>query len=208
MSRLLVRTFACLVAGTAVAVGSTTSAAAAPAVAASFRPATVQAAATALPSYSTWIADVTAVTDQASAYLSTRLPDPSIKAAIVLDIDNTALESAYRGGIITPATAPVLAIAKQARAAGAKVIFVTARPEIIKPLTKENLKQTGYPNDGLYMRGTFDFTSNQVLKTNARIKIEKAGYTIVASIGNSATDLDGGHAERTFKLPDYDGQLD
>ncbi|MEU7406546.1 hydrolase, partial [Streptomyces sp. NPDC044948] len=24
---------------------------------------------------------------------------------------------------------------------------------------------------------------------------------------NSATDLSGGHAERTFKLPDYDGQL-
>jgi len=26
-------------------------------------------------------------------------------------------------------------------------------------------------------------------------------------IGNSATDLSGGHAEKTYKLPDYDGQL-
>ncbi|WP_342353759.1 hypothetical protein [Couchioplanes caeruleus] len=38
--------------------------------------------------------------------------------------------------------------------------------------------------------------------------MERRGYTIVASIGNSATDLGGGHAERTFKLPDYNGQLD
>jgi hypothetical protein len=46
------------------------------------------------------------------------------------------------------------------------------------------------------------------MKTNARIAIENSGYTIVANVGNSATDLAGGHAERTFKLPDYDGQLD
>jgi predicted secreted acid phosphatase len=208
MSRFSMHTLASLIVGAALTVGGTTSASAAPATAA---PATanVQLAATAaaLPSYNTWIADVSAVTDQASAYLATRLPATG-KAAIVLDIDNTALESDYKGGIITPATAPVLAVAKQARAGGAAVFFVTARPEIIKALTKENLKQVGYSNDGLYMRATFDFSSNQTLKTNARIKIEKAGYTIVANIGNNATDLDGGHAERTFKLPDYNGQLD
>ena len=202
MPSISVRALACLVAGAAVAVGGANTASAAPV-------ATVQVAATtaSLPSFSTWIADVTAVTDQASAYLATRLPDSTIKAAIVLDIDNTSLESEYVGGLTTPATPPVLALAKQAQAAGAAVIFVTARPEIIKALTKDNLKQVGYPNDGLYMRGTFDFSSDLTLKTNARIKIEKAGYTIVANIGNNTTDLDGGHAERTFKLPDYDGQL-
>jgi predicted secreted acid phosphatase len=192
-----------------VAVGGATSATAAP-VTASRLNGTVRAATSpsaTLPGYSTWIADVTAVTTQASSYLSTRLPDKTIKPAIVLDIDNTSLESEYKGGIITPATAPVLAIANQAHAAGAAVIFVTARPEIIKALTKENLKQVGYPNDGMYLRTTFDFSSDQTLKTNVRIKIEKAGYTIVANIGNNTTDLDGGHAERTFKLPDYDGQL-
>jgi predicted secreted acid phosphatase len=192
-----------------VAVGGASSATAVPVTASPFngtvRAATSQSAT--LPSYSTWIADVTAVTTQASSYLATRLPDKTIKPAIVLDIDNTSLESEYKGGIITPATAPVLAIANQAHAAGAAVIFVTARPEIIKALIKENLKQVGYPNDGMYLRATFDFSSDQTLKTNARIKIEKAGYTIVANLGNNTTDLDGGHAERTFKLPDYDGQL-
>jgi predicted secreted acid phosphatase len=210
MSHISVRTLAGLVAGAAVAISSATSASAAPVSATPLRSAGVQVAATAatLPSFDTWIADVTAVTNQASAYLTTRLPDKSIKPAVVLDIDNTALAAAYKGGVIIPATAPVLAIAKQAHDAGAAVIFVTARPEIIKALTKENLKQVGYPNDGLYLRGTLDFSSAQTLKTNARIKIEKAGYTIVANIGNNTTDLDGGHAERTFKLPDYSGQLD
>jgi hypothetical protein len=168
---------------------------------------TITTQASSLPPYGTWISDVTAVTDQASAYLATRLPAPSIKAAIVLDIDNTALETTYSGGLPTPATKPVLALARQARDAGAAVIFVTARPEILRPLTKGNLKQVRYPNDGLYMRGFFDFSDNQTLKTNARIAIEKAGYTIVANIGNNDTDLGGGHAERTFRLPDYNGQL-
>ena len=43
--------------------------------------------------------------------------------------------------------------------------------------------------------------------TAQRADIESKGYTIIANIGNSATDLSGGHAEKTYKLPDYDGQL-
>ncbi|HEX8346077.1 MAG TPA: HAD family acid phosphatase, partial [Actinoplanes sp.] len=84
---------------------------------------------------------------------------------------------------------------------------VTARPEILKAGTEANLRAVGYRYAGLYMRPTFNFDDNQTLKTNARIAIERRGYTIVANVGNSATDLGGGHAERTFKLPDYDGQL-
>lgn len=161
----------------------------------------------ALPPYATWSAEVKAVTDRASAYLATRVPDRSIRAAVVLDIDNTALETAYHDGNPTPATPTVLALAKQAQAAGAAVIFVTARPEMLRALTEDNLQQVGYPNGGLWMREPLDFSSNAELKTTARTKIEKTGYTIVASIGNNDSDLVGGHAERTFKLPDHGGQL-
>ncbi|MFD0517852.1 HAD family acid phosphatase [Paractinoplanes durhamensis] len=159
----------------------------------------------ALPSYETWLADVKVVTDQASAFLGTRLPASGIKPAIVLDIDNTALQSKYKPYDATPT---VLALAKQAKAAGAAIFFVTARPEIIGGPTVINLSVVGYTWTDLYTRKTFDFSDNQTLKTNARIDIERRGYTIVANIGNSITDLDGGHAERTFKLPDYNGQLD
>lgn len=178
------------------AAGTATAPAAAPA-----------ASAQALPPYDTWISDVTAVTDQAARYLSGRLPDPTVRAAIVLDIDNTALQSTYKPGIYSPATPSVLAVAEQAHNAGAAVIFVTARPEILRPLTVQNLSNAGYPDDGLYMRPWFDGESDQSLKTAARTTIEGQGYTIVANIGNNDSDLAGGHAERTFKLPDYGGQL-
>jgi hypothetical protein len=161
--------------------------------------------AAALPSYDTWIADVEAVTDQAAVYLDARLPASGVRAAIVLDIDNTALQSRYRPYGATPS---VLALARQARADGAAVFFVTARPEIIEAATEINLNVVGYRWTDIYTRPTFDFSDNQTLKTKARTDIERRGYTIVANVGNSATDLGGGHAERTFKLPDYDGQLD
>jgi hypothetical protein len=186
---------------TALAAGLTTtatSAAAAPQRAAAL-------AVQALPSHATWLADVQAVTDQAASYLGSRLPDSGIRAAIVLDIDHTAVQSKYKPYDATPS---VLALARQARTAGAAVFFVTARPEIIEAATELNLSAVGYRWTDIYTRPTFNFDDNQTLKTKARIDIERRGYTIVANVGNSATDLGGGHAERTFKLPDYDGQLD
>lgn len=164
--------------------------------------------AAALPSKDVWLADVSAVTDTAKEYLRGRLPDTGHKTAIVLDIDNTSLQTKYAPALITPATPSVLALAQQAQQAGAVVFFVTARPEILTSATETNLRAVGYQWAGLYTRPTFDFDDNQTLKTKARTAIEGLGYTIVANVGNSATDLGGGHAERTFKLPDYDGQLD
>ncbi|WP_258725743.1 HAD family acid phosphatase [Cellulomonas sp. NS3] len=162
----------------------------------------------ALPPYSQWLADVAAVTDEAAFHLGTRLPDPSgARTAIVLDIDNTALQTTYRPGLTSPATPGVLELARQADAAGAAVFFVTARPEILRGQTRANLDRVDYPRDGLYMRGWFDFRSDTDLKTANRAAIERQGYTIVANIGNNDSDLAGGRAERTFKLPDYGGQL-
>ncbi|MFC8859492.1 HAD family acid phosphatase, partial [[Kitasatospora] papulosa] len=51
------------------------------------------------------------------------------------------------------------------------------------------------------------FAEVSAYKTEQRAKIEGKGYTIIANIGNNTTDLVGGHAERTFKLPDYGGKL-
>ncbi|MGW3999995.1 HAD family acid phosphatase [Amycolatopsis sp. NPDC004772] len=168
------------------------------------RPAATAAAA---PSYATWVADVTAVTTPAADYLTQRLAVPGGRTAIVLDIDNTSLETYYNGGFTTPAVKPVLALAKLAQAKGAAVFFVSDRTEVLRWPTEGNLKAVGYPDDGLYLRPLFNFDPVQTNKTKARTAIEQAGYTIVANIGNSTTDLDGGHAERTFKLPDYNGAL-
>ncbi|MFE2955062.1 HAD family hydrolase [Nocardia tengchongensis] len=55
-----------------------------------------------LPPYSQWISDVTTVANAAQAYLTTALPGAT-KLAIVLDIDNTSLETSYHAAPITPA---------------------------------------------------------------------------------------------------------
>nr|AGS49268.1 hypothetical protein [uncultured bacterium esnapd1.2] len=176
-----------------------------PAAASAENPA--QPAALALPSYETWVADVSAVAATASDYLDARLPDAAARPAIVLDIDNTALQTQYKPGLVAPATESILDVARQASADGAAVFFVTARPEILGWQTEANLRKVGYPFTGIYLRPWFNTLPDAELKTNAREDIERKGYTIVANIGNNASDLAGGHAERTFKLPDYDGQL-
>ncbi|MGX1809969.1 HAD family acid phosphatase [Nocardia sp. NPDC055321] len=162
------------------------------------------------PSYDQWIADVTVVADEARAYLSTRLPAAG-KPAIVFDIDNTTLETTYNAAPITPAIPPMLALAQWAKSQGAALIFVTGRPALMGVYTQANLQAVGYTVERLY--GTQPQTLSagsaglEAYKTASRIDIESRGYTIVANIGNSASDLAGGHAERTFKLPDYDGAL-
>ncbi|MEU2398900.1 MULTISPECIES: HAD family acid phosphatase [Streptomyces] len=160
--------------------------------------------------YDTWQRDCQAVMDQALPYVRQRIADarPGEKQAIVLDIDNTALETDFGFSFPQPANDPVLQVARYAEERGVDLFFVTARPGIIEAPTEWNLDHAGYESSGLYVRGFLDLFRNVAeYKTAQRVDIERKGYTIIANIGNSATDLSGGHAERTFKLPDYDGQL-
>ncbi|MFJ5222804.1 HAD family acid phosphatase [Streptomyces sp. NPDC088400] len=194
---------------TAIAAGTALPALAAPSAPAA-TPAAVDTAAAAKPDYATWQADIAAVMDQADSYIAGRLASVPAgqKPAIVLDIDNTSLETDYSSALPTPAIRRTLALADFAHDRGVKIFFVSARPDLIQSITKYNLTSVGYTVDGLYGRSIGDlFTEVSAFKTAQRVKIEKNGYTIIANIGNNTTDLTGGHAERTFKLPDYDGQL-
>jgi predicted secreted acid phosphatase len=160
--------------------------------------------------YTTWQADCLTVMNQALPYLKQRIAavKPGEKQALVLDIDNTTLETDFGFSYPQPANKPVLDVAKYAQERGVSLFFVTARPGIISGVTDYNLKYVGYKVSGLYVRGLFDlFKDVAAYKTAQRVNIESKGYTIIGNIGNSATDLSGGHAEKTFKLPDYDGQL-
>ena len=40
-----------------------------------------------------------------------------------------------------------------------------------------------------------------MLKAPLRAEIERAGYTIIANMGDQPSDLFGGHAEKMFLLP-------
>jgi predicted secreted acid phosphatase len=170
----------------------------------------VTTAAAADVDYATWQQDCQAVMDQALPYLKQRIAaaKPGEKQAIVFDIDNTTLETDFGFSYPQPANKPVLEAARYAQERGVALFFVTARPDIIYSFTEYNLKQAGYQVSGLYVRNFIDLFKNVAeYKTAQRVDVEKKGYTIIANIGNSATDLSGGHAEKTYKLPDYDGQL-
>ncbi|MGW4431905.1 HAD family acid phosphatase [Streptomyces tendae] len=199
-------------AATAALVAAALTATVTPSVAAPAQtpPVSVPAAAAADVDYDTWQRDCRAVMDAALPYLEDRIADnaPGEKQAIVLDIDNTSLETDYGFSYPQPANRPVLEVAQYAQEHGVALFFVTARPGIIEAPTEWNLAHAGYESSGLYVRGFLDlFKGVAEYKTEQRAEIESKGYTIIANIGNSATDLSGGHAEKTFKLPDYDGQL-
>ncbi|MGW7260282.1 HAD family acid phosphatase [Streptomyces sp. NPDC054834] len=171
---------------------------------------TATAATAAKVDYATWQKDCQTVMDQALPYLEQRIAaaKPGEKQAIVFDIDNTTLETDFGFSYPQPANKPVLNVAEYAQEHGVSLFFVTARPGIISAPTEWNLEHDGYDVSGLYVRGLFDlFKDVAAYKTAQRVDIENKGYTIIANIGNSATDLSGGHAEKTYKLPDYDGQL-
>jgi hypothetical protein len=50
--------------------------------------------------------------------------------------------------------------------------------------------------DGARYRSAADF------KAPVRTAIQQANYTIIANVGEQPSDAAGGHAERTFLLPD------
>lgn len=186
------------------------SAAAPAATTAAAQPATSGTAGLKGVDYGTWQRDVQAVVDQATPYVTERTAHADgHKQAIVLDIDNTSLETDFHWAAIpTPAVKPVLDLTRYAHSRGADIFFVTARPGILDSVTEWNLRKVGYPVGGLYVRHLPDlFEAVSTYKTAKRAEIEAKGYTIIANIGNNTTDLTGGHAERTFKLPDYDGKL-
>ncbi len=121
---------------------------------------------------------------------------------------------------MAPAIKPTLELYKFARCQDVtppcrslEVFFVTGRHESDETIdaetptqwTIENLDKAGYLGlspDHLYMRPKDSTGLVENFKTQARAEIEqKFGVTIIANVGDQDSDLVGGHAERTFKVP-------
>jgi predicted secreted acid phosphatase len=142
------------------------------------------------------------------------------KLAIVLDIDETSLSNYYHivahqfsvdheqihRDILAanaPVIKPMLQFYNDALRHGVTVFFVTGRRESERNATIKNLKAAGYHDwSGLYLRPeNYKDASIIPFKSQARASISKLGYTVIASIGDQHSDLKGGYAEKTFKLP-------
>ncbi|WP_246091413.1 HAD family acid phosphatase [Swingsia samuiensis] len=153
-----------------------------------------------------------------------------IKPAIVLDIDETTLSNweelranqfAYfpdgtcdhlpQGpcGVLSwersgrsSAFPPMKALIDEAQRLNVSVFFVTGRHENERIITSDNLKKSGISHwDGLILRPMNSYTSAASYKAPVRASLEQKGYTIIANIGDQASDLAGGHAMKSFLLP-------
>lgn len=139
--------------------------------------------------------------------------------AVVFDIDETVLSSlaemrAMNFGYIpqrwdewaaraeaTP-IAPMVEVYRTARAHDVAVIFLTGRRDNIRDGTAENLRRAGLGDYAHLFCKPVDFTgSSEAFKTEIRRRLTAEGYVIIANLGDQQSDLAGGHAERTFKLP-------
>ena len=157
--------------------------------------------ATGVPGYDQWQKDVTNVTGSAMSWLQGRVGQGGEKLAIVLDIDNTAIETHFHPG---QPNRPVLRVAQWAKSHNMSVLFVTLRDDKNRDATTQQLNSAGYAVDGLCMR-----TTGELTKPRCRQGFVAAGYTLTANIGNRSTDFSGGNEyERAFQLPDYNGGLE
>jgi predicted secreted acid phosphatase len=175
--------------------------------------------------------DLGSVADQAEGWLASQAKGVA-RPALVLDIDETALSNwqviklddfgrpidgpcapaldapcgwaAWDELGRDPAIEPTLRVFRRARALGFAVFFITGRPESQRSATERNLVSAGYGGYAkLYMTPNGShFASAADFKAPVRAEIEKAGYKIVANMGDQPSDLRGGNAEKSFLLPD------
>jgi hypothetical protein len=100
---------------------------------------------------------------------------------------------------------PTLELFNAAKKLDVAVFFITGRPDRpdLRDATVKNLKQAGYDGwQDLIMRPISSAGSVSDYKSGARKAIaDDRHYTIIANVGDQESDLRGGYAEKTFKLP-------
>jgi predicted secreted acid phosphatase len=171
-----------------------------------------------------WDRDISAATKKAKAYLGKRTQARRAprKPALVLDVDDTSLdnypcidagdpEGANVLGLLVscwlrfdvPPVEQTRSLYRRARKLGVKVFFVTGRLEPFRKGTRDNLRKAGYTGPfELLMRPADDHRPSVVpFKRSARRAIERRGFTILANVGDQRSDLEGGFAERRYRVP-------
>jgi hypothetical protein len=178
---------------------------------------------------SDWASDAARSGAEASRDLRRALDHHVKNAAIVLDVDDTSeltyglsagndfgydpveSEEAINNGDF-PAIQPTMDFANYAADHGVKVFFVTGRPEHQRTATLKNLANEGYPAPAdafLKPEGSAPdwlpcgLTCTTIeYKSAARTHIEaEYGVKIVVNMGDQFSDLKGGHALNTVKVP-------
>lgn len=168
------------------------------------------------------------VSDRAIAWLEKRshrtanageTTSGGVRLAVVFDLDETLLSNlphmramdfgyqpaawdAWVARGEAPVIEPVREVYRRARRWGIEVILITARHERDRAGTEKNLQAIGVDDYArIFFKPDAAHETAQVFKTNVRRELTQQGFVIVANIGDQPSDLAGGYAERTFKLP-------
>ncbi len=101
------------------------------------------------------------------------------------------------------ALAPTKAVFDQAIAAGIPVFLITGRGENLRAATIADLKEAGFHGwTGLFLKpANYKDKSAIPYKSGIRRQLAAQGYDILINVGDQESDLAGGYARRTFKLP-------
>ena len=166
--------------------------------------------------------DIAAVTVTADAWLVERSAQkkPGERLAVVFDLDETLLSNweeieslglgyspsvweAWVADGKATAIEPVRGVYRTARKLGLEIYFITGRREHQRAGTEKNLRAIDcIVSSALIMKPDDLKGTTGEFKTAARAKLTAQGVVIVANLGDQESDLIGGFAERTFKLPD------
>jgi acid phosphatase len=173
--------------------------------------------------------DIALVIADARAYVERRAEQVKLPA-VVLDIDETSLSNwenirdnnfgFIKGGpctqepnmacgfdewirmAVAPAIEPTRTFFNVMRARNISVFFISGRRNNQRDVTLLNLDHAGFEGwTKLITRPDDDSGSIVPFKSGERAKIAGTGYTIIATIGDQQSDIDGGSAECGFKLP-------
>jgi len=164
--------------------------------------------------------DIAAVAARAREWIEHRAKQGGAKLAVVFDLDETLLSNwpemnaqdlgyvpetwnAWVDAGRAPAIDPMRDVYREARRLGIGVILLTGRRERDRASTVRNLRAIDCgewsamifkPEDSKETIGAF--------KLAERKRLRAAGWTLIANLGDQASDFLGGVAERDFKLPD------
>jgi acid phosphatase len=166
-----------------------------------------------------WKADTAAVVRRAMDFMESHKSSTG-KPAIVFDIDDTALstwehikeanfcylEASFDRWVLAagaPPIEPVLDLYRLAKRKGVAVFFITGRAEKLREPTLRNLRATGYETWEEVLMKPADYKEESIIphKAGQRRKLVEKGYDILVNIGDQDSDLEGGFADRVFKIP-------
>lgn len=165
--------------------------------------------------------EMSKVVDEARRWLEQRVGERKSKdrLAIIFDFDETLVSNwpTFQAGDFgyveekwlawvqtgnAPPISPVVELLKFARTHALSVFVITSRSESQRRATAKNLERIGCAEDVTLICAPDDWQGTAAkFKAAQRQQLAKSGHVIVANIGDQLSDLVGGNAERTFKLP-------